>query len=192
MLRWIIALLCGLLLTASAVQADDVDWDEWEDAWDEYNGETTASEDSTPDSVSASDPIHPLASEGDPFHDHLVERGLLREGEGFRPGMPPGMMMINPDQVFGPLWGVPGDAVGLEGYDPYIYMLYRNADPDDIPEEYRGMVLERRRMNDQSRELYYGGPAPGHNSGGSEEPRVTEDDPDALAIRETDEDDWLE
>jgi hypothetical protein len=35
------------------------------------------------------------------------------------------------DNVYGPMWGVPGDAVGTEGWDPHMYAEY-GGDPSQV------------------------------------------------------------
>ena len=46
------------------------------------------------------------------------------------------------ENVYGPLWGVPSDAVGMEGYDPYYYYLMMMADPAELSAEQRREIEE--------------------------------------------------
>jgi len=53
------------------------------------------------------------------------------------------------ENVYGPMWGVPADAVGMEGYDPYYYYLMTLADPSQLTAEQRRDLEERMRGTHQ-------------------------------------------
>jgi hypothetical protein len=129
-----LALAASLMWGITAWAADDDGWDEWDAAWADFNGETH-SHDVAERSLRASEPIYQNVKQ----EDGSILRELL-----YAPAPGEGGAGYNPDQVYGPMWGVPGDAVGMDGYEPFYLMQYLNADPQDIPEEYRGEVEKRR------------------------------------------------
>ena len=54
-----------------------------------------------------------------------------------------GRGVYSSENVYGPMWGVPGDAVGLEGYDPYYYYIMSGGDLSKLTAEQRREVEER-------------------------------------------------
>lgn len=51
------------------------------------------------------------------------------------------------ENVYGPMWGVPGDAPGLEGYDPYYYYIMSGGDMSQLTAAQRIEIEQRIRSN---------------------------------------------
>ena len=74
------------------------------------------------------------------------------------------------ENVYGPMWGVPADAVGLDGYDPYYYYLMMMSDPSQLSAEQRREIEERVRQMQQTSQA----PAPGPASSSDDSPSELE------------------
>ena len=180
------ALAAVLLWGVNAWAATESEWDEWNAAWDEFNGEDHSSSDVAERTLRASQPIY-----GSVMHPDGADAHELM----YYPSYPHGYAdyAYNPDQVYGPMWGVPGEAVGLDGYDPFYMMQFLAADASTIPDEYRAEVLRRRAMLAQQRGEYHAenpqhtGQVPAAHSHESSNEDYEEGD----GIRDTS-DDWLD
>jgi hypothetical protein len=143
LLTLVFTVACGV-----AAWAEDDGWDDWDAAWAEFNGETHSSE-VAERTLRASQPI---------YRNVMQEDGTMSQEMIYQPEYHNHGEMgedYNPDQVYGPMWGVPGEAVGMDGYEPFYLMQYLGADPKDIPEEYRADVLRRQAQIEAEKGKYH-------------------------------------
>lgn len=78
------------------------------------------------------------------MHDHDVATST--EGYSYHDEMiyPPDYtgQGANPDNVYGPMWGVPDDASGLDNYNPQYYLYDPNSDQVWTPYQGDGQVVQ--------------------------------------------------
>ena len=126
MVRVVLGVVAATLLVAGTAWADDQMWD-WEDTDVSLEPEPVAEEPEwTP---SASGP-HYFPSDVDlgaflmATEEHTLFPSSVFTREGFPhadAGYPEGTSAYGYENVYGPMWGVPEDAVGLDDYVGYPY-----------------------------------------------------------------------
>lgn len=85
------------------------------------------------------------------------------------------------DNVYGPLWGVPGDAVGMEGYDPNFYLLHGEA----------GTELTEEQLQAMRNYAGHGGAVAPEHQHATEDEAAAEEQVDGLDL-DADADEWLD
>lgn len=188
MYRVLMLALAALLLWGASAWAVDGDenWDEWQAAWDAYNGVDSKHE-VAERTLRATQPIYRNVQNTD---------GSMSQELMYYPSRGDSGVWYNPDQVYGPMWGVPGEAVGLEGYEPFYMMQFLGADASEIPAEYRAEVLRRQAELARQRSEYLAGTvqhdASAQQAVSHEGHASAEERSDANAIRHSADDEWLD
>ena len=188
MRKVIILTIAMVLVWGVSAWAEDDGWDEWDRAWAEFNGDSHSSSNAVAErTLRASEPIYRnvVREDGSTYQEAIYRPDYHNHGEAG--------VGYNPDQVYGPMWGVPGEAVGMDGYEPFYMMQFLGADPNDIPDEYRSEVLRREAQLQIQRGVYHA-ENPEHDGAAAApvQRSHTEDEPteEGNGIRE--EDDWLD